>query len=116
MSVVTDKLRWLWTHEAALVLSVLGFIVAALAKQFSWWDITPDQLFALGALLLGTGVATRQAVYSRASHEKAVKRAVAVATWPDLPSGTVPEGFTAPPLPGMPGEAPSGPSASHPLV
>lgn len=109
MSVVTDKLKWLWTHEAALVTSVLAILVGFLAKQFSWWNITADQLFAFGALILGVGFTTRQAVYSRAGHEKAVKRAVAVATFPDLPSGTVPEGFPVPAGPGMP----SNPAGSH---
>jgi hypothetical protein len=109
MSIVTDKLKWLWTHEAALVTSVLAILVSILAKQFSWWNISADQLFAFGALILGVGVTTRQAVYSRASHEKAVKRAVAEATFPDLPQGTVPEGFPPPPQPGMP----SDPAGSH---
>jgi hypothetical protein len=109
MSAATDKLKWLWTHEAALVTSVLAILVGVLAKNFSWWNITADQLFTFGALVLGVGVTTRQAVYSRASHEKALRRAVADATFPDLPVDSVPEGFPAPPQPGMP----SNPAGSH---
>lgn len=103
MTKVLNGLRYLWTHEAALVMSALGAIVGILAQQFDWWSLTSDQLYAFIALLLGVGVGTRQLVYSKATHvQELVQAEDRGKAWPDLPVGSSPAQQGPPPPPPAP--------------
>lgn len=70
-----SKIRWFWTHEPAMAVALCGVAVTLLVRIGVHMDAAT--LAGIIAGCLGLGGVTRQFVYSPATHDAEVAKALA---------------------------------------